>query len=374
MGNMLEINTLSSPEIVVGNEKVDNFVSRKALALVIYLAINPGSRSREELADLLWSDRSQERATGNLRVVLSDIRKKVGDYLSIDRNSVSISASGDIRVDVHQLLDAIETKNLDLAVSLYKGDFLESFYLRGASRFENWQVIEREKIRLELVDGLSERVQSLLKAGKSKEAIKYLIHLTTLEPLLESAHRQLMQAYFENGEVSLALKQFEICKQILYEELSVIPAEETLNLYAHIAQYRSTEKLVSTIPHNLPNFATPFIGQIEKIRELVEILSNPEVKHLSLVGPGGYGKSRLAIYLAKKCIDQFLDGVFWVPLQALKESSEIPTRIADAIGFIYQAEKDIKSELLDYLGSRQTLLVLDNFEHLTEGGAWFLKY
>ena len=128
--NMLEINTLSSPEIVVGNEKVSGFVSRKALALVIYLAINSGSCSREELADLLWSDRSQERAARNLRVVLWDIRKKVGDYLSIDRHSVSISESGDIWVDVHQLLEAIESKNLDLAISLYKGDFLESFYFR----------------------------------------------------------------------------------------------------------------------------------------------------------------------------------------------------------------------------------------------------
>ena len=366
--NMLEINTLSSPEIVVGNEKVSGFVSRKALALVVYLAINSGSCSREELADLLWSDRSQERAARNLRVVLWDIRKKVGDYLSIDRHSVSISESGDIWVDVHQLLEAIESKNLDLAISLYKGDFLESFYLRGASRFENWQVIEREKIRLELVDGLSETIHLLLKAGKSQEAIKYLKHLLSLEPLLESAHRQLMQVYFENGEVSRALKQFEICKQTLSEELSVTPAEETQNLYAHIAQHRLSAKLVSAIPHNLPNFTTPFIGQKDKIRELTELLSNPDVSHLSLVGPGGYGKSRLAIHLAKKSMNQFPDGVFWVPLQSLEKESELATAVANAIGLISQTEKDIKNELLDYLRSRQTLLVLDNFEHLISGG------
>ena len=140
---MLEVNTLANPEIVVENKKVTDFVTRKALALVIYLAVNPGNRSREELADLLWSNRSQEQATRNLRVVLSDVRKKIGDYLSIDRNSVSILPDVKIWVDVHQLSDAIETKNLDLAISLYKGDFLASFHLRGASRFENWQVIER---------------------------------------------------------------------------------------------------------------------------------------------------------------------------------------------------------------------------------------
>jgi len=364
---MLEINTLSSPEIVIGDEKVVNFVSRKSLALVIYLALNPGNRSRDELADLLWSDRSQERATGNLRVVLSDVRKKIGDYLFIDRHSVSIRTGEDIWVDVNQLLEAIENNNLDLAVSLYKGDFLDSFYLRGASRFENWQVIEREKIRLELVDGLSEAVHLSLKAAKSKEAIKYLVHLTTLEPLLESAHRQLMQVYFENGEMSLALRQFEICKQALHEELSVTPAEETMNLYAHIAEHRYPGKLVSSIPHNLLNFKTPFIGQKGKTFELVEILSNPEDRHLSLVGPGGYGKSRLAIHLAKKCLEQFPDGVFLVPLQSLEENSEIPVAIADAIGFIHQTEKDIKVELLDYLRSRRTLLILDNFEHLLAG-------
>ena len=367
MGDMLEINTLSNPEIVVGDEKVVNFISRKALALVIYLAINPGNRSREELADLLWSDQSQERATGNLRVVLSDIRKKVGDYLSINRHTVSLLTNKDISVDVHQLLDAIETHNLDAAISLYKGDFLESFYLRGASGFENWQVLEREKIRLELIDGLSETIHQIMKVGRPKEAIKYLVNLTTMEPLLESAHRQLMQAYFDNGDITLALKQFEVCKQILSEELSVTPAEETLNLYAHIARNRSLETNNETVFHNLPIFTTPFIGQEEKNRELVSIISKPDVRHLSLVGPGGYGKSRLAIHLAKQMISQFPDGTFWIPLQSLDKSSELPIAIADAIGFIHQSKKDFKDELLNYLSSRQTLLILDNFEHLISG-------
>ena len=364
LGIMLEINTLSNPEVVLGNDKVVKFVSRKALALVVYLAITPGNRSREELADLLWSDQSQEQATRNLRVVLSDIRKKIGDYLFIDRNSVAIHKNMDIRVDVHQLKEAIETENLDAAISLYKGDFLESFYLRGASRFENWQVFEREKIKLELIDGLTETTHLLFKAGKSKESIKYLIYLTKLEPLLESAHRQLMQAYFDNGDTTLALKQFEICKQALAEELSVTPAEETLNLYAHFAQQQGSRTLESVILHNLPNFSTPFIGQIEKSLKLIDLISNPEVRHLSLVGPGGYGKSRLAIHLSKKCLTQFPDGVFWIPLQGFEKDFELSSAIADAIGFIHQAENSLKDELLNHLGTRQMLLVLDNFEHL----------
>ncbi len=366
---MLEINTLSSPEIVVGNEKVVKFITRKALALVVYLAVNPGTRSREELADLLWSDQSQESAARNLRVVLSDIRKKIGNYLSIDRHSVSLSAVGDIWVDVNQLSDALQTKDLDLAISLYKGDFLESFYLKGARRFENWQVIEREKIRLELIDGLSEQIQSLLKAGRSKEAIKYLILLTTLEPLMESAHRQLMQAYFENGEIPLALRQFEICRQTLSEELSVTPTEKTLTLYSYIVGHQSSKEHGSRIPHNLPNFTTPFIGQNGKIRELVEILSNPDLRHLSLSGPGGYGKSRLAIHLAKKVMRRFPDGAFWVPLGSLEKSSELPQAVAESIGFIYHGEKDIKSDLLDHLRSKRMLLIFDNFEHLLQGAS-----
>lgn len=366
---MLEINTLSSPEIVVGNEKVVKFVTRKALALVVYLAVNSGPRSREELADLLWSEHSQESATRNLRVVLSDIRKKIGGYLFIDRQSVSLSARGDIWVDVHQLSDAIEAKNLELAVSLYKGDFLESFYLKGAKRFENWQMIEREKIRLELIDGLSEQIQCLLKAGRSKEAIKHLILLTALEPLMESAHRQLMQAYFENGQVPLALKQFELCRRTLSEELSVTPTEQTLTLYSYIAGYQSSKEHAPRIPHNLPNFTTPFIGQKSKSHELVGMLSNPDVRHLSLVGPGGYGKSRLAIHLAKKCMHRFPEGVFWVPLKSLERSSDLPLVIAEAIGFNHQGEKDIKTDLFDHLGSRRMLLILDNFEHLLQGAS-----
>jgi predicted ATPase/DNA-binding CsgD family transcriptional regulator len=127
--------------------------------------------------------------------------------------------------------------------------------------------------------------------------------------------------------------------------------------------------VVSEPPLKLPAQLTPFLGRQEEIDRICRLLSGPAARLLTVVGPGGMGKTRLAIEVAA-CLHTaqagpFQDGIFFVPLARLHDPSELASAIAQAIGFqFYQADLSLDRQLVQYLRGKQRLLVLDNFEHL----------
>ncbi len=126
----------------------------------------------------------------------------------------------------------------------------------------------------------------------------------------------------------------------------------------------------STIPRtNLPILPTPLIGRVREVEELNQLLRDPQCRLLTLVGPGGIGKTRLAIETASHVQDVFADGVYFVPLATVNSTRFIVPMIADAIGFTFQSKSsaDPKNQLFNYLTEKQTLLLADNLEHLLAG-------
>jgi predicted ATPase/DNA-binding CsgD family transcriptional regulator len=119
--------------------------------------------------------------------------------------------------------------------------------------------------------------------------------------------------------------------------------------------------------HNLPHTAAPFVGRDSELAETSHQLTNTGCRLLTLVGPGGMGKTRLAIRAAQNCADQFEDGVYFVPLQPLDSQEFLCSAIADAVHFSFSAGGDPQQQLLQYLQEKTLLLVLDNFEHLLDG-------
>ena len=119
--------------------------------------------------------------------------------------------------------------------------------------------------------------------------------------------------------------------------------------------------------HNLPHAAAPFVNRVSEIAELSHRLNDPECRLLTLIGPGGIGKTRLATRLAADNTDQFNDGVYFVPLQSLDSPEFIVSSIADALGFQFGSAGDLKQQLFQYLHEKTLLLLLDNFEHLLDG-------
>ena len=121
------------------------------------------------------------------------------------------------------------------------------------------------------------------------------------------------------------------------------------------------------VAHNLPTFPTPFIGRTEEIAALSQLLDDPNCRLLTLVGPGGIGKTRLAVEITRGKLDVFPDGIYFVPLQPLNDVTNIPAAIASALNIHLDSGTETYRQLLAHLAERKLLLMLDNFEHLLTG-------
>jgi predicted ATPase/Tfp pilus assembly protein PilF len=124
---------------------------------------------------------------------------------------------------------------------------------------------------------------------------------------------------------------------------------------------------LSARPHNLPIQTTPFLGREKELVEIGKLLRDPSCRLLTLIGPGGIGKTRLAIQAAAEEIEDFAHGVYFITLEPLTSIDFLISTIAEALRFSFYGQKDQKAQLLDYLREKEVLLILDNFEHLIEG-------
>ncbi|MBA3415204.1 MAG: adenylate/guanylate cyclase domain-containing protein, partial [Chloroflexia bacterium] len=123
---------------------------------------------------------------------------------------------------------------------------------------------------------------------------------------------------------------------------------------------------LDTRPHNLPRQPTPFLGRERQVAEVGDLLRRADVQLVTLIGPGGTGKTRLALQAAAEVLDEFPDGVFFVPLAPLADARLVPAAIAGALGLREEGGQPLADRLRDFVAAKTLLLVLDNFEHLVE--------
>lgn len=122
--------------------------------------------------------------------------------------------------------------------------------------------------------------------------------------------------------------------------------------------------------HNLPYQTTPFVGREAELEVLLSLLSRPKTRLVTVLGPGGMGKTRLALETAKQQTSNFKDGVYFVPLQAVAESARIVNAIAEHTGYQFQNDgREMQQQVLDYLDNKEMLLLIDNWEHLLAGAS-----
>jgi predicted ATPase len=167
------------------------------------------------------------------------------------------------------------------------------------------------------------------------------------------------------------LRQYAECERVLEAELGVPPSPETAQLYERIRDREDlpeTGSLAETrFLHNLPTSLTPFVGRKEELAELSRLLADPDVRLLTVLGPGGSGKTRLSLEAAAGELGSHEHGVFYVPLAPLQSAEAIVPAVAQALGCTFYGRGDPRQQLLDYLRQRDVLLVLDNLEHLLDG-------
>ncbi len=362
---MLEIRSFGGLSVTQAGEPVTGFISNKVLALLLYLAVTRHAHRRDALAGLLWGEMAEADARNNLRQALSNLRKLLGAYLVITRTTVAFCPAPPFSLDVEQferLWRDFEKGGaitaLEEAVSLYRGEFLAGFYLHDAPAFEEWMLARRERCRSLALHALHILTEHYLHHRRYGQAIDSATRLLALDSWREETHRQLMLALVRSGQHSAALAQYETCRRILEEELGVAPSAETTALYERI-------RAAGDLPrHNLPAPTTALIGREEEMACIQAWLSDESSRLLTIGGPGGVGKTRLALQVAWAHTADFLEGVWFVPLDAVSPGESLAAAIAAAVGFRFPGRERIEREVLDYLRDREMLLLLDNLEHL----------
>jgi predicted ATPase/DNA-binding SARP family transcriptional activator len=392
---------LLGPPRLERNGRPVEIVRRKAVALLAYLAVTAENHTRDSLANLLWPEYDQRRARADLRRTLSVLNKALaGAWLTIEHDRVGLNQQADFWLDVtyfQRRLAECQTHGhppdevcaaclppLIEAVTLYRDDFLAGFTLSDSANFDEWQFFQTEQLHLQLAHALEKLVRCYHNRGEFEPALTYAQHWLGLDPLHEPAHRLLMQLYAQTDQRAAALRQYQVCVQALENKLGIAPAAETTALYKQIRSgsltgqprhidtpllYGSGKQDLAP-RHNLPIQPTPFIGRRRELTEIAQRLAEPDCRLLTLIGPGGVGKTRLALEAAGRTSAEsfFSDGVYFVPLTPLGGVNSLISALGQALTIsFYNPENftdDPKRQLLDYLQQRKMLLVMDNFEHL----------
>lgn len=369
MSNQLVIRLFGGVEIELAGRPLTDLGTRKADALLAYLVCHHRPFAREQLAELLWDEREQQQALANLRSVLSVLGRKLQPYLLITRQTVAFNHDSDYWLDTaefERLAAETSLTNLQQALSLYRGDFLEGFYLRDCRGFEEWSLVERERLQRLAVSGLRLLVEDCAARGRYQTGLELVDRLLQIDNLSEYAHRQKMNFLLRSDRRNAALHHYEQVSGLLSAELGIEPSPATQALY------RRFLALDFPPPCRLPANLTPFVGRQPEIAAILHRLNSPDDRLITILGPGGVGKTRLAIAAAETIARQqpglFLDGIFYLPLAAIPTADALPLYLAEAIGLTLSGSDPAQTQLLDHLRDREKLLVLDNYEHLLNQG------
>ena len=221
---------------------------------------------------------------------------------------------------------------------------------------------EKDRLRETLLHCLETLAGQAVAEHDIQPAIVFTRRIVEIEPWREAAQRRLIELLAESGQRAAALKQYEICRQVLLEELGVEPEVETTTLFEAVRTGAAVSPSIAPA-HNLPSDPTPFVGREAELAQVAGHLADPACRLLTLLGPGGIGKTRLAIQDARAQVAGFTDGVWFVDLAPVTSADLLASTILHGLS-VHASGVDAQLQLVDYLRDKQLLLVLDNFEHL----------
>ena len=336
----------------------------------------------DQLIDNLYEQQQPDRVIKNLRGRISELRQALEPDLPKGQDSqLILNANGgylfisnaNCWVDTmtfHEFLDQANSMKRDEqwesalqayeeAIKLYAGDFL------AEDIYEEWTEPTRTSWREAYLDALLQTAECQAKIGHYDDAIRHLRLALEIEPHRERAYRHLMVYHSWANERDMALRIYHECVDALSEYLDVEPSIETQVVYQHI-QSDKLPKPQPHVPNNLPDSPTAFVGRDEELAELGEYLRDPECRLLSLIGPGGIGKTRLAFQTAKEQLAQFRDGVFVVALAPLHSGDSISECAAQVLEFPLSPGENATEQILEHLSNKNILLILDNLEHVQQ--------
>ncbi len=400
----LAIFLLGSLQVQLDAQPVGGLDALKARALLAYLVTEAAHPHRREvLAALLWPDSSDALARRSLSQALFTVRRALSDdtnqppFFLSTRDIIQFNPASDYALDVqtfqkqlaqvhghpHPALATCATclAQLAEAVAHYAGDFLQDISVADSQPFDEWVLLRREALRRQLLETLADLTNAHEQRHDLAAALRYARQQLEHDPWREETHRQVMRLLARAGERSAALAQFEAGRRVLRSELGVEPAAETVELFEQIKQgaltpdhqrvpSRATPPAAKPLPPReprhtlLPSPITPFVGRQPELAALTQLLRDPHHRLITLVGPGGIGKTRLAWHVAHDQQGMYGSGAAFVPLAAVTAADGLATAMAHALNLVFHGLADPQTRLLDFLRRRELLLILDNCEHL----------
>ena len=319
----LKLHWLGQPLIELKGQPV-KLETRKAAALLAYLSLTPGKCRREILATMFWPEGSQQKASANFRRTLSSLKSSLPGWIDADRETINLKRNNKLWVDVdafhHSLvqikahahaeneacLDCLSI--LDQVVELYRSDFLYGLNLTDSPSFDEWQFLQRDKLRQESADVFKRLSLGYSERGQWQQAIASARRWVALDRLHEPACRALMDLYARSGQRTAALRQYEQFIRLLHEQLGQEPEQETRQLIDRIrgqeAESRARESSQSLTAFPLLKtklyIPTAPASKVER-SQLIDCLAEVEKKALTIISaPAGFGKTTLlAEWIAK---------------------------------------------------------------------------
>jgi DNA-binding SARP family transcriptional activator len=255
---MLELRLFGTGQARLFDRPLAGFPSQQAYSLLCFLLLNrERAHHRERLAALFWGDHSQKRARGCLNTALWRLRQVLepdaaqrGTYLlTTATGEVGFNPDSDYWLDIAvfeeqidqvlakpiETMDAVDVETLEKVLQLYTGELLEGFY-------DEWALRERERLRRQYLNSVAHLMHYYKYHQAFEEALVCGQKILDQDPLREEVQREMMRLHLENGQRALAVRQYELCSQVLAAELGVPPMEETQALY---------NQIVTSTPHQV---------------------------------------------------------------------------------------------------------------------------
>lgn len=335
--------------------QASDFYQTKPLLLLAYLAME-GAKERRHLWELFWPQAASP--ANSLRVALRVLNQNAPGVLEAE----GMYLAARVQTDAQQLLSALDQNMPEQVLTLYHGLFLEGVDLTSSnSELEDWVYGTREFL-----------------AGRVRKAYLSFAESNLLEGRMESARTYAEYAYQRLGTPELDPEEI-VRLHVLFMAVGSRFADElrreardvnlTLTASAKLVGAKPASVAEKATAHNLPTVESSFVGRDSELLEITRLLAQSDCRLLTITGPGGTGKTRLALQAAWEELnkDGFGGGVFFVSLDAVGSPEQIPAHVVEALDLNVQSHETLLSLLVNYVGNRSVLLVLDNFEHLLKG-------
>jgi predicted ATPase/DNA-binding SARP family transcriptional activator len=362
--------------------------SQKAASLLAYLALHDQpSHPREEVAAMFWPEATGAAGRHSLRTRLYELRRVLepkgvepGSVLHADRDSVSL-VPGTWTTDVAQFVAAAAEAEgasgarrvdaLRAAVGWYRGELLPGF-------FDAWVLSERRRLAAQHADLLERLLEALCRDGATTEALAVAHRLIATDPLNEEAHVSLMRLYAAEGRTSAALDQYRAYCAVLQDELGVEPSQAA----AAFAEGLRRQTLSASIPDlrvgesraepaarppktALPTVLTKFVGREDELARLGALLIDGDARLVTIAGPGGIGKTRLATAFAGLAERDAGTTIRSLELTDVIDERFVADALAAATGVAHVSGRDLVDAVAEALAAEaRPLIVIDNAERV----------